>query len=119
MPLGAALRPTNHDELARAQREIQEQLGQLATLRANLRDLRSQAQSETGKVTCAVDGEGTILELRIARGSVRSMPAATLAAEIKEAIDTARQRQDEMTAEQYNHLFARYAGSEGLDDVRY
>jgi hypothetical protein len=66
-------------------------------------------------VSCTVDGEGTIQALTIARRSLRRVSAQLLAGEIKQAIDLAREAQNEMAGERYRELFAQLSGQDGFD----
>jgi DNA-binding protein YbaB len=102
-------------DVERAHAQINKQLLHLSALRAELRELRIQRQSASGRVSCTVDGEGTIQALTIARRSLRRVSADLLAREIKQAIDLARETQNEVAGERYRQLFAQFSGQDGFD----
>ena len=102
-------------EFERAREQIDDQLDQLSVMRGELRELQTRAQSAAGHVSCTVDGEGRVLDIQIARGSLGSEQPKALADEIVNAITSARQQQGQATGERYRRMFARLSGSEYFD----
>jgi DNA-binding protein YbaB len=84
--------------------DIDDKLAQLREIRTGLRESTFTGRSADGTIVCSVDGDGTVTDLQIAKGALRTAHVSALEAQIEQAIRAARSAQGAASGERYQRL---------------